>query len=678
MPRTSGNWTSGWAETDAKLNDIFSVVFANGSSLVARATPHGRFRGKWYSVFVCGVYKGNYYCPMFGTWEMVFPLDIGTGSASFYIVEAGLWDGYDSNDSIGEYGHIKDWEESHAKRLRISWDSDYFVDGPAGDTQLSSLTVTGAKRGVNVYPVAAWPSRALLTYSITTVGTTHIVRIWNGNNIVAEGSRVGDGLVTCSQINDSGLIVEGILTYTADLQQGTAEINLSWPGSYEIHYSTSALVFPRTAEFTLYDDGSSDSWSYLSPTLSGAVYHYNVIAVSDESVKQTVIVAPADSPKTIFNLPAGPTITSVTGSAAATVVTWTQGEAGCSYTIYYSHAADQPINMGTWVTPVPFTVPVGATSATLPPITGWETIDQSVYTNSLSASITSEVAALNAIWTVGETGFLDQLTLSKTAILAAIETFEEALDWNLQDAKDDFTAEADSIYQSISAATGVGLTAAEWKTATTDIYSEYLMWLGEFYDNAPGKWTLPDGSISTASPPSLEYSMIDIAKPLTHRPTFCALIRATKQSTGLQEAADGMYCWQYDDAGDVLYPMPNQANLEEVGISGLVLTVYAEYFPADEAATPDYIDFYCVSATSSINYAIPATSVALGADVGGVQRATITYTTTSGYKKIAVKARKSTTGARSADAYEQYIYVNGNAPDGVTNLQAEVISGEDV
>jgi hypothetical protein len=72
----------------------------------------------------------------------------------------------------------------------------------------------------------------------------------------------------------------------------------------------------------------------------------------------------------IVTPPAAPTLAAPTGNAAATTINWATGEAGCTYTVYFSDI-DTPINLGNFALPAPITTGVDATSQVLPAIVGY-------------------------------------------------------------------------------------------------------------------------------------------------------------------------------------------------------------------------------------------------------------------------------------------------------------------
>lgn len=275
--------------------------------------PYGPYRSKWLAYFFNGVYEGiNTRAGMTGIIDKTFNGAPGSASASSYIEDAGDWAAF---EGFVPSGGAEELEATTANRVLLEWDAIYRQSTVRGDTQLSSITITGASRGKNVEADQFFTTRASLTYSITSVGTTRIVRWYAGTRLVAEGSRSGNGSLTCSAMNGSGLSVACTITYSADIAAGTAYIELQWPESYQIHYSTSSLTFPRSPETTLADNGN-DSQSYHVPTLAvsgtSQTYYFAVVPVMDGTAQSSGI---STSSKTIYAPPASVTAVSFYGQA---------------------------------------------------------------------------------------------------------------------------------------------------------------------------------------------------------------------------------------------------------------------------------------------------------------------------------------------------------------------------
>lgn len=674
MGKWDENWSSGWTSTSTKIANMAAAIIA-GNTITIKISPMGWWRSKWYSFFVNGVFQGNEFCPIYGDWVVSYPLDTGTEVASFHIVESGGWSGYETGRAIPD-GWVEEEEALSAARLRFQWTSEPTIKGPYGTTQLTSFTVSGCQRGVNLDPINNYPQRGRLYITINTSGTTHYVKFWSGGEVQCSGSIIGDGLVTCTEENGSGLNIQCLLTYTEDIVSG-AWLDVVFPEEFQIHYSTDALTYPRTPETVVYDDGYSNTFSYLSPVLSGSLYNYNVLAVSDQGVVTASTSPPTDSPKTLYQGPIAPTITGATGTASACTINWTEGEAGCWYTIYYSNVCE-PVNLGEWVSPVSFSTATGATSTTLPPInvSGYP-IDRSTYLTTLSTAIGTEVTNLNTVYDAGQTGFLTQLTTFKDNIKAALDTFGDDIFWNV----DELLSTMDQIYGQLYGfvdSLGTSYSDAEWQALVGPILGETYYRLGLMYENVGSRWTLSDGTIYPVDT-RYSFSIKDIVNPVSLNAKIYVIIRATKQSTGVQEHNDNIYEIEFDSSGDVVLARPNNVSISETSSSGLTISAITLYSSENEKATPTHIDFYVTAAANTIDYDTPTTSVAIGSDYYNLKKTTATATVIAdGYYKIAAKARVSSTGARSESAIEQIILVDSTAPDGVTDLSAQVIRGDDL
>jgi hypothetical protein len=679
MPRTSENFSSGWASTDTKILNMSAFIVANGV-IVAKVSPTCAFRGKEYSIFVNGIYQGNETCPMKGDWTFSYTLDEGTELGSFYIVESGSWDAYDNENSVLNGGSIpdgwiKEWETTHAKRLKIEWDPEPMIKGIYGDTQLTGVSITGINRASNVEKLTGQADQCRLWYSLTTQGTIHYIQWYADNRLVASGNLVGNGLVTCTEENGSGLNISAILTYTGDLTLGLAWIEISFPASFQIHYSTTPLSYPRTPEDTVLDDGVSNHFVYLSPVLLGTSYNYNVLAVSRSGVVTASTSPPADSPKVLVQGPIGPTITGFTGTAAACTVTWTQGEAGCSYTVCHGFPCE-PVNLGDWVAPLSFTRPTGATTAVLPPIdVSAYPKNYEVHIDALEAAITAQINLLNTAYDVGKFGYQAVFDSFFTAIIAAYKVYGNQIECNVQPYITKLTNLELSITGQVASILSSNFTDAQFRVTIAPIQGGIFYRLGVDVLNEPGRWLLSGGTVYPSGPSVIQTSLDDLARPYTRNARVCVIVRATK--LGVQEAADNEACVEFDAYGNVIQPRPNSAIIDDYSTATRTISIAALYLSDNEEVSPNYIDMYVVAATNSIDYSVPVSNAPLGSDVNGERRATPTYTVVAdGYYKIAVKARVSLTGARSMNAEERIIYVDGTPPDGVINLFANIIRGE--
>ena len=430
MSATAELTSSGMDATETKILSMTSFVVSNGV-IITSCQPHGSWRGKYYSIFINGRYVAQSYCPLKGLWQQSYVLDSGTQLSSYCVIESGDWDGLDRPTSVLVGGNIPDgwvqeWENQHAHRLFVEWDAEYnYQDVPVGDTQLTGIIVTGAQRWINLIQGDSGQIGRVY-YTIESNGTTHNVNWWKDQQLLAQGTVIGDGYIKCNPINSSGLTIEAILTYTTDLAPQVAFLDIIYPSSFQVHYATTPLVYPRTPQFTIVDDGISTHYSYLSPVLAGTSYNYNVLAVNANGVTQASTSAPSDSPKILNQGPIGPTITDVTGNYLAPVVHWTEGQSNCRYTVYHSYP-NNAINLGRYATPIDIHTATGATTQQLPVVVNWQPQDRQPFIDALLTTCDAAETTLVAAFNAGPTGFETAWTTFDITVQNAVYQFVRIL-----------------------------------------------------------------------------------------------------------------------------------------------------------------------------------------------------------------------------------------------------------
>ena len=351
---------------------IFDAKRMGASSIRVTFFPYTQIANHYFGIFLNGALKSIVAASAFEPTVTIVNKDNGDTSAYVYIEDFGLWS-YDPSNQISVGAWAKASESTLANRLAYGWEtqtsfqqSDGSISTVYGDAQLSSIVVSGMERFTNVEEVPNRPTRGRLTYSIVNNGTTRTVRFWRGSLLVAEGSRVGDGSVTCSAINESGLTITCSITYSADLAPGTAFIHLIWPESYQVHYSQSALSFPRTPEMIAVDIGG-DRFAARSAVLTGGTWYAAIVPVRDGVAQSSAITTYT---KTVLTIPASPSTFVVTGNAGATNIAWTVGEPGCTFTVYASKM-NEAVNFGDYALPAPITTALDATNQNLAAVTGY-------------------------------------------------------------------------------------------------------------------------------------------------------------------------------------------------------------------------------------------------------------------------------------------------------------------
>ncbi len=670
-------------------NHVVSMVgdYVDTNVLRIRATLSGHHRDKYYAPFVNGQYLGyNVYAPIDTPLEILVTFTNGTTLGSFYLEDAG---DYATFNSFVPIGQAQNFDALTSNRIYMEFASTYTISAVYGDTQLSAISITGAKRNTNVAQVQGWPTRGALSYSITTTGTTHVVRWWSDTTMVAEGSRVGDGALTCTAANGSGMSIPCTLTYTADLIPNVAFVELRWPKSFQIHYSTSPLVFPRSPEATVNDTGS-DNYLFLTPVITNGSYNVDVLEVDDGGIVQTAGI-PASKTAVLNAVPLPPTVTTITGTAAATTINWTAGEAGCTYTVYYSHVG-MPIDLIGYA-PASITTAADATSATLAAITDYTAVDTSTALATLKTAFDSAVATVNAAYTTGETGFAAALATYAAALKTAMNTYAATVWLRMTP----WTKQLDGIVavvsQQLATFNGLGLTTAQWQNQIGFAYAGLLGATGDMLEHNPTRYTLPNAAVGagasgsatlgTGGMPSdgtsalnlsnTRYSLSDAAKPTIRPGKIRGVVRATK--AGIQEKNDIQFEIEYTNAGAINTPRPNTATLSAVtATAGLTLSATGQTVNDDAPGVATILDFYAQT-TSPIDLTNPQASVALADSGNGILAGTVSYTLPgAGWYYVAVAARTAA-GARSLTAAERLLEFDTTGPGAVTSFSVKVVRG---
>lgn len=666
----------------------FKADAVAGSNLRMKVLPAGLYRGRNYAKYVNGIFTGEVTpAPLLEPFQAISSLTPGTQIGSVFIEDAGDWMDFDDDDDPSGSAELQD--ELTAQRVLVRWNTSYTQTAVDGDTQLSAITITGAKRGVNVAPDTFRATRGTLSYSITTTGTTRIVRWWADNTLVAEGSRTGDGVVTCEEINGSGLSIRCTLAYSADLQQGIATIQLRWPASYQIHYSTSALTFPRTPEATIKDNGAT-GYLYLTPVLAGGTYNYNVLTVDDEGVKQATSFIVTE-PQTLRSAPASPTGLSVSGTAAALTVSWAVGEAGCTYTVYYS-GINEPINFDDSAEPVPVTAAMDATNAVLPAITGYAATSTATALANVKTAFDAAVSDCNTVFAAGEAGFDDALETLIQALSDALDTYEEAIQINLADTFLDVIEQSTEIViNQNDALADFSLTTTQWQNFVGPYYGNVLALLGVILTGDSGRYsfpngaapgvalpgdttglgTAPDGSTSALELP-VGVTLAACAEPQTRPGQIRIAVRTTKN--GVQECGDRQLIVTFDNAGAIVRAFPNQPQIQRVTVTGgLTVSVTAAVLEDDPETTSNGVALFIQSGT--INTASIQDAQSLSTAVAGYRTSSLSYAVAAaGYYNIAVLSPNAD-GAYPSSFNFIRVYIANDTPNAVQDLTAQVVRG---
>lgn len=686
-------FSAAFGSTAPQILQIKASSFGGGIRAIVYVRP--QYRERYYIVCINATFINTFWCDSSGQMELVLPPNYGNTISSFWIEDCGRQSGF-SEDTLPYVTWQARYQDSlTANRLGYQWsvEGQYKYSTVQGDSQLSSIVITGAKRGVNVEDVPEYPTRGRIYYSLLYIAGgmgTYILRWWNGNKLIAEGTRSGNGAISCAQIDNSGVSVTASITYTGDVKLYSAWLDLKWPKTYQIHYSTSSLSFPRSPEATVSDNGVDD-YSYISTTLASGTYNTAIVAVDDEGDQESApTVIPTYSPVVISNGPAAPTITAVTGSAAAGLtVAFTNGETGCTYKGYYS-LKNSPINFGNYSagpTPIGPTA-ANATSLATAAIADVAAVDNTSNYTTCQSAFDSAVSTCNTAFAVGAVGFVAAFQTCEASILSAVNTLGTALGLSLNDMKEQIIAYEDNVEAYLNYVGTGTLSATEWATQAGIYYGNWLKFLGTTLQDNPARYSLPNGALAgslsggNTTPTSgtqitgtgeaadnsqrTNQSLYQLSQPFVKAAKFYIVVRATKAS--VEEQNGSVWEVELDAAGAIVAARPAKATIVSIATSGLSLTVTGGYISDNAAGTAATLDLYVIAAASTLNPSSPDQNAGLsGSEVNGFQSVTFPAHTVgaSGWYKVYILARTAG-NVRSALYDERYIYLSTDTPNAVT------------
>lgn len=252
--------------------------------------------------------------------EILTPFDTSQTLHNISIVPLG--DSADSSIDISWQQNL--WESTRSNRLKVNVTPvpDYFSYGDSG--QLTSWSLTGVSRNDNVKPYLFRPTWGITQLTLTNTAGTRTVTLLIDGTPVASGSRVGNGSITLSAVNSSGLTGSVTVTYTGDVTSN-AFVVARFPATYPVYWKTTPFTapdFPRTADGTITDDGHSNLFVLRTGALAAGTY-YVLPHQKDDAANESTNLDGGGQTGTVVLVPAAPgTAVYTSGAAAATVISF--------------------------------------------------------------------------------------------------------------------------------------------------------------------------------------------------------------------------------------------------------------------------------------------------------------------------------------------------------------------
>lgn len=340
-----GQTFGAFGDPDFHVRDMRIDASASGVRVSVLAAPN--LGDAYYQIYANNLFAGVVYCPEDTYSE---PLTLALPVSSEVQVTAFR---IGPNSSIDQSAFARIYDTG-ASSVTAEWSWTYEIIGTQDSTFFSLWSLAGLTVS-RVLP-ADRPTRGQIPVSLNVTGGTATVTL----GVLAQGSGPVGGSITLSPINSSG--VSGSVTVDAGATTESSTLSVRWPRSMSILRDT---VSPPTVEVASVPYNILDTASFVDSVDAGT-YYYAFRAVSDTddigdaSAPETVIVSGAPEPPT--------DIAYTSGGAAATVIGWTASPTvGATYNIYVQNIGDPYLDTSTPTQ----TAIAGATSATLPAITGF-------------------------------------------------------------------------------------------------------------------------------------------------------------------------------------------------------------------------------------------------------------------------------------------------------------------
>ncbi|MCP4639457.1 MAG: hypothetical protein GY851_03440 [bacterium] len=209
------------------------------------------------------------------TIEQPFAVDVGVESHYVYAICIGWWGEVPGGalvDLVRAY-----LEDDTAVALEVEIPHLSTARAAYNDSaQFSSWTLTGLRRFTNCERVENWTTRASLGIVLEDEGSSvYALELYNGAELVASGSRTGNGSITITEDNDSGVSGSVTVAYSADLAlTDNAYVVSTWAASFSVYDSSDLLAYKP-------DDGRANRLMKRIDDLAADSYSIRLKSTSD-------------------------------------------------------------------------------------------------------------------------------------------------------------------------------------------------------------------------------------------------------------------------------------------------------------------------------------------------------------------------------------------------------------
>lgn len=329
-------WSVFWGDPEDFIYNVKASIL--GSALTVKFYVQSGYDG-YYTLYIDGIKQG---APAYFASGIQQSLSGAIAYSEtkhvFSIVPQGAW----SADIFDLSFQTDIWENGRVDRLKakITAAPDQFAFG-TGSAQFSSWALTGINRFINCAPSTNSSTWGTLNVTMTTNAGIHTVTLDVNGFGQASGTVNGDGSITFTALNGSGIGGTVALVYTGNIAAGVTVVN-AFPASYPVYWKTSTFTapdFPRAYNGIVYDDGHSSLFTYRSTSLVAGTY-YEVSHQIDECGNESSNLDGGGTPITLVGAPpaAGPS-SYLSGGAtgpATTIAFAASSDNTSTYNIYDS------------------------------------------------------------------------------------------------------------------------------------------------------------------------------------------------------------------------------------------------------------------------------------------------------------------------------------------------------
>jgi len=248
-------------------------VRASGAGMFTSQAMTG-WGGAVWVLLVDNVFSQPFVIPDSRRVSVPFTVDVGQETHFIYVICLGWWPEPPARAPLDLVR--ANLEDAVATAIEVEIPTAATIRGAYDDEdQFSNWVLTGLRRFTNTERVANWKTRASLGLVLSSAGSDYTVELYQGARKVASGSRTGNGEVSLSEEDESGISGTVDLAYSQDLAlTDGAYVLATWAASFQIYDGTDLLA-------TAWDNGRANRLRRRLDNLDPDTYSIRLKSVSD-------------------------------------------------------------------------------------------------------------------------------------------------------------------------------------------------------------------------------------------------------------------------------------------------------------------------------------------------------------------------------------------------------------